>query len=362
MTKKLAIFHDYFDKLGGGEKLVLTLAKALKADIISTDVDLKLIRKAGYENVKIVELGKNSTISGLKQTSATFRFLTCNFSNNYDFFILSGNWAKYAALHHHPNLYYCHAPVRVFYDLRDDYLKNQKGLKKIIFSVWTWAYSKFDKYSIKHIDKITVNSRNVQQRVKKYYNRESQIIYPPIPTSKYYFEKIGDYWLSVNRLYPHKRIELQLEIFKNNPDEKLKIVGGYSKGDESEKYVQNLKIPKNVELLGEVEEKELAELYASCKGHITTAQDEDFGMTAIEAMASGKVVLAVNEGGYKESVTDGKTGWLLPANADAFVTKIKELSTKELEKMKEQCIARAREFDEKIFIQKMKELIEGSSR
>jgi glycosyltransferase involved in cell wall biosynthesis len=361
MTKKIAIFHDYFDKLGGGEKLVLTLAKALNADVISTDAKLELIKKAGYENVKIIELGKNPSITGLKQISASFKFLTCNFSKEYDFFILSGNWAKYASLRHHPNLYYCHTPVRAFYDLRDEYLTVQKGFKKLLFKFWSFAHNKFDKYQVKYVDKIVVNSRNVQERVKKYYKRDSEIAYPPIPTSKYYFESLNDFWLAVNRLYPHKRIDLQLEIFRKLSTEKLKIVGWYSKGDESEKYVKSLKIPENVELVGEVEEDALIKLYALCKAFITTAQDEDFGMSAIEAMASGKAVLAVNEGGYRETIIDGKTGFLLPPTANAFINKIKALNKNDLERMKGQCIARASEFDECKFIARMKELIELSS-
>ncbi|MDI6916161.1 MAG: glycosyltransferase [Thermoplasmatales archaeon] len=358
MNKKIAIFHDYFTAIGGGEKLMLTLAKGIKADVISTDIDKERIRKAGFDDVNVIEIGKNPPIPGLKQVYTTSKFLTCDFSDKYDFFIFSGNWAHYASFHHHPNLYYCHTPVRAFYDLRENIIKDQKGLKKIFFRIWTWGHAKLDKLSMKYMDKIVVNSKNVQERVRKFYCKNSEIVHPSIPTSNYYFGRIGDFWLSVNRLYPHKRIELQLEIFRKLPDEKLKIVGWYGKGDEAEKYVNKLRIPKNVELLGEIDEKELTKLYAECKGHITTAQDEDFGMTPLEAMASGKITLAANEGGYRETIMDGKTGWLLPANVDAFVNKIKKIGINELEKMKDECINRAKKFDEKKFMEKMSSLIE----
>lgn len=358
MNKKIAIFHDYFGVIGGGEKLVLTLARGLNADVISTDVNREYIRKAGFDDVNVIEIGKNFPIAGLKQICATLKFSACDFSDKYDFFILSGNWAHYAAFHHHPNLYYCHTPVRAFYDLREDTIDSQKGLKKIIAYLWVQAHSRLDRYAIKHVDKIVVNSKNVQRRVKKSYKRESEVVYTALPTSEYYFDKIGDFWLSVNRLYPHKRIEMQLEIFRKLPNEKLKIVGWYSEGDNAEKYVKNLKIPENVELLGEIDEKHLIKLYAECKGLITTAQDEDLGLTPLEAMASGKAALATNEGGYRETIIDGVTGWLLPANVDAFVNKIKKISTHELEKIKDECISRALEFDEKKFMEKMKSLIE----
>jgi len=358
MKKRIAIFHDYFGVIGGGERLVLTLARGLDADVISTDVKRECIEKIGFEDVDIVDIGENFPIPALKQIHATFRFMFCDFSDDYDFFILSGNWAHYATIHHHPNLYYCHTPVRAFYDAREELIDSQKGvIKKAIARLWTFGHSKLDKHSIKDIDKIVANSKTVQERIEKFYNRSSEVVYTAVPTSKYHFDAVGDFWLSVNRLYPHKRIETQLEIFRRLPDEKLKIVGWYGKGDAAEKYVKKLKPPPNVEFLGEVDEKELIKLYAACKGHITTAKDEDLGLTPIEAMASGKAVLASNEGGYRETIIDGKTGWLLPATTDAFVKKIRECDTEMLESMREDCMRRARDFDERIFIERIKSIM-----
>jgi glycosyltransferase involved in cell wall biosynthesis len=108
-----------------------------------------------------------------------------------------------------------------------------------------------------------------------------------------------------------------------------------------------------------VSDRELIELYAECKGFVATAIDEDFGMTPVEAMASGKCVLAVDEGGFRESVIDGETGWLLPADRDAFVTKIRSISNDELERMAPRCRSRAAEFDESIFVSKMRRKIKG---
>ena len=102
---KIAIFHDYIGAIGGGEKLVLTLARSLKADIITTDVDNDSIVKMGFEDVKIITLGNTIKLSPLKQVSASYKFAICNFSDEYDFFIISGNWAPFAAKKHKPNLY-----------------------------------------------------------------------------------------------------------------------------------------------------------------------------------------------------------------------------------------------------------------
>lgn len=150
------------------------------------------------------------------------------------------------------------------------------------------------------------------QRVKMYFHRDAEVIYPPVETTKFTCNEYGDFWLSVNRLYPEKRVELQIDAFREMPEEKLIIVGGYSEGDHAKSYAKNIikNLPDNVKLRGEVSELELLDLYSRCKGLICTAMDEDFGMTPVEAMASGKPVVAVNEGGFKETVTEKKQVFL----------------------------------------------------
>jgi glycosyltransferase involved in cell wall biosynthesis len=163
----------------------------------------------------------------------------------------------------------------------------------------------------------------------------------------------------VNRIYPEKRIDLQFEVFRKLPEERLVVVGGYAEGDHAAKYYEKLvkNIPGNVDMRGEVSEEVLIDLYARCKGLICTAVDEDFGLTPIEAMASGKPVVAVNEGGFRETVVQGKTGLLVEANRDVLVRAIKEIS-KDPEHYKEACKKRAADFDTSIFLEKMKNAIQ----
>jgi glycosyltransferase involved in cell wall biosynthesis len=161
----------------------------------------------------------------------------------------------------------------------------------------------------------------------------------------------------VNRLYPEKRIDLQVEVFRRLPHERLVIVGGYTKGDRTESYVSSLRPPPNVTLMGEVAEPALTDLYGRCRGFLTTAVDEDFGITPVEAMAAGKCVLATDEGGYRETVVPGRTGFLLPPDPEAFARTIRELDESSLLSMREACVARAREFDETIFVARMRDAI-----
>lgn len=356
---KIAIFHDYFSAVGGAEKLVIILAKGLDADIITTDFEDDIKKKLDLEGINIISIGKNLRGPLFKSIDASLKFNRCDFSKKYDFFIFSGNWTIYAAKKHKPNLWYCNSPTRVFYDLKEINLKNQKTIfHRFISRLWIYIHSHFDKKTVKNFDFIIANSQNVLERINKYYNRNSQIVYPSIETNRYFFSKFGDYWLSVNRLYPEKRIDLQIKVFDKLPYEKLKIVGGYSKKDNVKKSLNFLnKLPENIELLGEISEKELIELYANCRGLITTAIDEDFGLTPLEAMASGKPVIAVNEGGYKETILDGITGKLVLPEENEIIQALKEIS-KNPERYKEACLERAKLFDSSIFIVQMKEEIQ----
>jgi glycosyltransferase involved in cell wall biosynthesis len=89
--------------------------------------------------------------------------------------------------------------------------------------------------------------------------------------------------------------------------------------------------------------------------------DEDFGITPVEAMAAGKIVLATNEGGYRETVVHGRTGYLLPPSPEAFAGTIRQLDEAALRSMREACVTRAKEFDEEVFVSKMKAAIERAS-
>jgi glycosyltransferase involved in cell wall biosynthesis len=141
------------------------------------------------------------------------------------------------------------------------------------------------------------------------------------------------------------------------PNEKLIIVGSYEKSHHFRKYADYIKKikPGNVEIKNWVSENDLADLYANCKGLITTSKDEDFGMNAVEAMASGKPVIAPNEGGYKETVTK-ETG-ILVDNIDE--NKLKEAIERleNPEKFKNACQMQARKFDIEIFNKRIKEII-----
>ncbi len=347
---KTAIFHDYFGAIGGGERVVLMIARILDADIITTDIDAVPPLRP---EVPVISLGPTLKYRGFKQLSAYRKFYQCDFSRDYDFFIFSGNWAHYAAHRHHPNMWYCHTPIRAFYDLYSLFLNRLDIISRQEFRIWSRFQRELDQQSVRRIDTIVTNAQNVRNRIRRTYGRDAEVIYPPVDTSRFSTTEYGDFWLSVNRIYPEKRIELQIEAFRNLPEERLVIVGGFAPGDHATGYFRRLRqdLPPNVTLRGEVPEEELLGLYASCRGFICTAMDEDFGLTPLEAMASGKPVLAVDEGGFRETVTP-QTGILVEPSLVSLINGIKTLS-RDPASRHDACLARAREFDLPIFERKI---------
>jgi len=358
--KKIAIFHNFMDNIGGAEILSLTLARELKADIYSTNIDRHKIDKMGFADVVVHSIGRVPINAPFKQQFSLWRFRRLNLRDQYDFFIISGDWAMAGAVNNYPNLWYVHSPIREIWDLYE-YTRNYTVPfgGRWIFDLWVYFNRFLNRRYIKSVNKITCNSHNTQNRVKKYLAREASIINPPIETKDYYGRQNRGFWLSVNRLISHKRVDLQMKAFSALPNEKLILVGSYEQSRHFQQYADYIKKikPTNVEIKSWVDRQELLNLYADCKGFITTAQDEDFGMTVVEAMAAGKPVIAPNEGGYKESIIDGETGKLISDIDSNKLTKaIMEVGA-QAEGYKEACLRQAKKFDTQIFIDKIKKLI-----
>ncbi|TLZ54492.1 MAG: glycosyltransferase family 4 protein [Methanobacteriota archaeon] len=352
----VAVLYDYLETVGGGERVALTLAKHLDADLITTEFDPALPGRAGFDGVRVRSLGQLFRGTPWKQLQASWRFSRARLPG-YDKYVLIGNWAQFAGRAHHPNLYYCLTPTRVFYDLAGSSVARLPFGERAAARAWIRVHRSLDRRAVRGVDGILAISENVRGRVRRSYGRDADVVYPPVATSRFRFLELGDTWLSVNRLYPEKRVDLQMEIFRRLPGEKLIVVGGYTEGDRARGYASSLRPPPNVTMVGEVPEERLAELYGRCRGFVTTAVDEDFGITPVEAMAAGKAVLATDEGGYRETVVHGRTGFLLPPDPEAFARTIRGLDDATLLSMRGACVARAREFDEAIFLARMRDAI-----
>jgi len=361
----VAIFHNYLDNIGGAEMVTLALAQALGADVYSCAANPENIKKMGF-SVAVKIISPIVTKPPFKQQMSARAFAKLDLGEQYDWYIIAGDWAVGGLVHNKPNLWYAHGPKRELWDMYEytranivpdgKYLKN---LHRWVFDIWV-QYNRFlDRRYVAEADQIVCNSKLVQARIRKYYNRDATVIYPPTDVHQYRHAPAGDYWLSVNRTSPAKRIELQTEAFAHMPDQKLIMVATYEDTPtflDYRAHIENTK-PENVTLLSHVTQAELIDLYANCRGFITTAREEDFGLTAIEAMAAGKPVIAPNEGGYKESVVHNQTGFLIDDINAAKVAAAVRTFDQNPEQYAAACIARAELFSTERFIAGIKKQI-----
>lgn len=201
---------------------------------------------------------------------------------------------------------YCHAPMRYAWDLYHQYIKESrldKGIKGLIARYILHRLRIWDFTTSLRVDHFIANSKYTARRIKKTYNREAEVIYPPVDTFKFKpSNKTEDFYLTASRLVPYKKVDLVVEAFAKMPDKRLLVLGD---GPEMEKVKS--KASRNIEVLGYRPFGELSELMSKCKAFVFAAE-EDFGIMVIESMAAGRPVIAFNRGGASESVIDGVNG------------------------------------------------------
>jgi glycosyltransferase involved in cell wall biosynthesis len=354
---KTVVVFDYLITRGGMERTVITLAKAFNADVCTT----QYIPEKTYPELQKFKIFshplKFSHHPGLMQTEAAFRFRNMNLSD-YDLIISSGDWGKHVGTkpENHPQLHYDNTPVRGFYDSYEVVKARFPLLQRQTYKVWVWYMKMLDQQAVKKIDTIVCNSENVRNRITKYYRRTTEIVGVPVNVKRFKTRKPEDFFISVQRIEPEKRVDLQIEAFRKMPDEKLVIIGSATK--QNKPYLEKLSriAPKNVTFAGSVSDERLIDLYSRCKAAIQTAIDEDFGEVPVEAMASGKPCIAVNEGGFRETIINGKTGTLIdPPYVDNLVKAVKDLESKDF--VPSTCRKRAAMFSEEIFIKKFSRVV-----
>ena len=205
-----------------------------------------------------------------------------------------------------PHICYCHTPTRYLWDYTHQYineLKYNKYLKKIISLILNYIRI-WDRSAADRVDYYIANSKTVRKRIKKYYRRDSEVIYPPVDVERFSVNApLGDYYLIGGRLAPYKRVDIAIEAFKDL-GLKLKI---YGDGVDLSRLKKMAAGASNIEFLGRVKDEELPVLYASCLAFLYP-QEEDFGITAVEAMAVGRPVIAYARGGTRETVVAGVSG------------------------------------------------------
>lgn len=353
--KKILILHDYFLYKGGGERLIITMAKRLNADIATAFVakDAFDPRESGIKVFELYKESRFSRIPGFRYAQVNLAFLlkTRKLIKNYDIIYYSGDCVN-ALLRARDkvNIAYMHTPPRHLYDSFNDRLKDYGLIKKLIFIPFAiFNRFRFSRLS-KRFDLIITNSKTVQERITKYLHQDSVVVYPPCNTVDFKWLGEGDYFFSWARLYPAKRVHMIVEAFTRMPEKKLIIGSG---GPELEKIREIAKGKSNIEILGWITDEQLLSLLGNCLATMYIPVREDFGMTPVESMYAGKPVIGVNEGGMQETIVHGKTGVLLRPNftVDDIVIAVRDMTKEKAKSMREDCEKRATLFSEDSFIE-----------
>ena len=257
---------------------------------------------------------------------------------------------------------YCLTPTRYLWSGYWDYLQNPGfGLLNPIAKAVFWLNAPKmrikDFVSAQRPDFYLAISKAVQNRIKKYYRRDSTILYPSVdienvhcPLSIVHCPKKKNFFLVVSRLVPYKRIDLIVKTF-NLLGLKLKIAGVGNQMSSLKRIAK-----RNIEFLGNVSDNNLSGLYYNCQALIIAA-DEDFGITALEAQAAGRPVIALKKGGALDTIIEGKTGLFFASQTvsdlSLALNKFKGLKFKPSD-----CTANAQKFSKSIFIKKFKKFTE----
>ncbi|MBV9768965.1 MAG: glycosyltransferase [Bryobacterales bacterium] len=194
---------------------------------------------------------------------------------------------------------YCHTPMRYLWDMYAGYRGDwtDAGWKRALMTPLTNYLRLWDFASAARVDKFVANSDNVRKRIWKTYRRGSQVVCPPVDVDTFYWKPPQDYYLIVSELVPYKRLDAAVRAFNQN-GRKLLIAGDGPNYKSLKKSAA-----RNIEFCGRVPDAELRELYARCRAFVMPGE-EDFGITAVEALASGKPVIALARGGALEIVPE----------------------------------------------------------
>ncbi|MCJ7804277.1 glycosyltransferase [Patescibacteria group bacterium] len=351
---KVALVYDRVNKIGGAERVLEVLHEIWPEAPLYTAV----YYPAGApwaKKFKVIPSFLNK-FPLAKRHHEVYPWLTPLAFESFDFtdfdLVISITSAEAKGIITKPktkHLCYCLTPTRYLWSGYHDYFFN-KGLRWLVQPIVDWLRG-WDKIAAQRPDKYLAISQEVQRRIKKYYRRESIVVYPPVDKEKFYpaeKKQKGDYFLIVSRLVSYKKIDLAIKAF-NQLKIPLKIIG---EGNEKNRLKEMAK--GNIEFLGELTDQELLSYYQNCRALIFP-QNEDFGLVPLEAQACGKPVIAFAGGGALETIIEGKTGTFFKSQSvKALMEKVKSFKDKDYQPA--DCRKNAEKFDKEIFKKKFEQL------
>lgn len=323
---RVAIVHYWLVNWRGGEKVLRAIAELYPAaDIFVHVADPEIVakylpgRKVQTTFINKLPFAKRHYQKYLPLMPTALEQLDLT---DYDLIISSesgpakGVLVSPTAMH----ICYCHSPMRYVWDMYHDYRSHAGFLAKLLMTPLIHHLRIWDQVSAQWVDHYVANSRFVASRIRKYYRREAEVIYPPVDVEEFATLDVKDegFYLSVGQLVSYKRPDLLVEAFNRNGKPLVIIGDGELLGSLRKRAAAN------VTLLGKQSFESIKSHYSRCRALVFPGI-EDFGIVPVEAMAAGKPVIALGEGGALETVVHGKTGWLFKEQTlDAIVTAVSD--------------------------------------
>lgn len=359
---KIALVHDYLVQYGGAERVLEMLVEIFpEAPIYTLLYDEEKMN--GAFKGKSIKTSFLQKIPFAKKHHRLFLALMPLAVERFDlsgFDLIISDSSSYAKGVIKPansiHICYCHTPMRYAWDYTDKYIKESSYPKmvKIFLPLVINFVKKWDFKAAQRPDWYIANSHFIADKIKKYYGRDAEVIYPPVEithnSQQTTSNKKESYYLIVSRLMPYKRIDLAIEAF-NDLGLRLKIVGD---GPDKERLQKTIK--GNIDFVGTKRDGELVDFYENCKAFIMP-QEEDFGIAAVEAQMYGKPVIAFRSGGACESVIENKTGvFFNKQNKDSLIAAIKKFEG--LKFNADEIKSHAQKFSKDEFKRKIKNFVE----
>lgn len=306
---KVAVVHDWLVTEGGAEKVLEQILECFPdADIFSL-VDFLPVTKRHILRYKKV---KTSFIQKLPLVKSRYRSFLPVMPlaieqldlSGYDLIITSSHAVAKGVLVGPQQLHicYCHTPIRYAWDLQHQYLKESKldtGILSYITRVILYRIRIWDVRTINAVDYFIANSSFIASRIRRYYRRDAEVIYPNVEIERFSpIDTKEDFYLTASRLVPYKKVDLIIHAFKQMPGKRLIVVGD---GPDMTKI--KLLAGDNVEILGYQDNDKLTDLMQRAKAFVFAAE-EDFGIISVEAQACGTPVIAFGKGGALETVVN----------------------------------------------------------
>jgi len=306
---KIALVHDWLNGMRGGEKCLEVFCE------LFPDAHLyALFHEKGKMSAVIEAMDiRTSFLQKLPGVYSHYRYYLPLFPmaiesfdfSPYDLIISSSHCVAKGATPRPGarHVCYCFTPMRYVWDMYEQYF-GRGGIAARVMPLFRKRLQKWDARASERVHKFVAISEHVRERIKRHYGREADVIYPPVDCGRFQPAKdVEDYYLMVSAFAPYKRLDIAIEAFTRS-GRALKIIGD---GQDSKALAKIA--GKNIEFLGWRDDETLAEYYAHCRAFIFPGE-EDFGITPLEAQASGRPVIAYARGGALETVVplNGREG------------------------------------------------------